>query len=398
MRQSLALKTYRMLTRGPGRGISTPDRPPEQPVLWIALSDAAEVKPALALFQRLLVLRGDGALLLTGAEAEPQRRVWCSALPDETRADCERFLDFWSPALCLWSGNSLNPRLIEAAAQRGCRMALIHAQDAPFRTPLPRFGDAALAVLPRFSQIFAADARALARLQALGLRDSRLSPGGRLQDTRPPLRHDPHLHERLAGHLSGRPVWLAAHTALPELSDVLRAHRRANRLAHRLLLFLSPRPDCPVEAAQSVAAEVGLRTLMWDRSALPDEATQVVIVPDPGLLGLLYRLAPVSFIGSSIVSGNDAADPSPAAQFGSAILHGPNVSPYVAAYAQLAEVGATRMVRDTDTLATALSSLLAPDAAAAMAHAAWEVSTESAALTDALLDLAQDALDAAEVA
>ena len=54
-------------------------------------------------------------------------------------------------------------------------------------------------------------------------------------------------------------------------------------------------------------------------------------------------------------------------------------------------------MRDTDTLTTALKQLVAPDRAAAMSLAAWEIVSEGAQVSDRIMDLIQDALDLAEV-
>jgi 3-deoxy-D-manno-octulosonic-acid transferase len=69
------------------------------------------------------------------------------------------------------------------------------------------------------------------------------------------------------------------------------------------------------------------------------------------------------------------------------------VQRYLASYARLANAGAARLVRDADTMAAALTLLTAPDQTAAMAHAAWEVSTAGAEVTDRVLELITDTLD-----
>ena len=51
------------------------------------------------------------------------------------------------------------------------------------------------------------------------------------------------------------------------------------------------------------------------------------------------------------------------------------------------------MVRDADTLSATIGQVIAPDQAAAMAHAAWDVASQGAEVTDRILDLVQDTLD-----
>ena len=69
---------------------------------------------------------------------------------------------------------------------------------------------------------------------------------------------------------------------------------------------------------------------------------------------------------------------------------------YLDSYSRFAEAGAARIVRDANTLASAVSRLIAPDKSAAMAHAAWEVASRSAALTDRIADLVHDRFDRLE--
>ncbi|MCP4821960.1 MAG: 3-deoxy-D-manno-octulosonic acid transferase, partial [Shimia sp.] len=52
--------------------------------------------------------------------------------------------------------------------------------------------------------------------------------------------------------------------------------------------------------------------------------------------------------------------------------------------------------RDADSLATALIQLAAPDQLAAMAHAGWQVISETAEVTDAIIDQAQRLMDGLE--
>ena len=57
------------------------------------------------------------------------------------------------------------------------------------------------------------------------------------------------------------------------------------------------------------------------------------------------------------------------------------------------EVGAARQVFGAPDLAAAVESLCAPDVAAQMALAGWQLVTEGAAITDALIEEIQAALD-----
>ena len=77
----------------------------------------------------------------------------------------------------------------------------------------------------------------------------------------------------------------------------------------------------------------------------------------------------------------------------SVILHGPYVSNFVDIFQRLAEAKAARLVSSPGSLAAAVNDLLNPDRAADMAHAAWEVCSAGAEVTDKALDMLFDHLD-----
>ena len=143
------------------------------------------------------------------------------------------------------------------------------------------------------------------------------------------------------------------------------------------------------------AATRDFRVLRWGSDIYPEDSTQVLVAEDPGDMGLFYRVAPVSFLGSSLVADHGGGDPFEAAALGSAVLYGPNVRRFLPAYSRLAATGAARIVNDAVALGTAVSRLIAPDQAATMAHAGWDVVSEGAAQTDRVTDLIIDALDGA---
>jgi 3-deoxy-D-manno-octulosonic-acid transferase len=199
--------------------------------------------------------------------------------------------------------------------------------------------------------------------------------------------------DEVTAMLSGRQIWLAAHVQLDELPAVLAAHAKAQRLWHRLLLVLVPAAGTPMAQVAKVVSAHGMRHINWDEGDDPDEFCQVVLTEGDGGLGLWYRMAPVCFLGSSLTQGHGGSNPFDAAALGSAVLYGPNIRDHLATYSRLAGAGAARIVKDGDGLGAGVARLIAPDHAAMMALAAWEVVSEGSQVTDHLLDLLHDYLD-----
>ncbi|MCK0149945.1 3-deoxy-D-manno-octulosonic acid transferase [Marivita sp. S6314] len=404
MRRPFSLTAYLALARGPDRLIvdaaAWPARP-EGPLLWLHCDTRMRLETLATLTKRLHTQRDDFSLLLTcdAAEADSfdMSGLPVGPPPSESLSDIQRFLQHWCPDILIWAGNGLRPALIHETANTKTHMLLVDAADAPWRQPSKRFvPDASAAALNLFHSIIAQDAAAAQRLRRLGIPDSKIEVASVLEPEIFPLTSHDGLHEEMTDLLAGRPVWLAADILLGEADAVLRAHRRAARLAHRLLLIISPQNPQDEAAMAALCEEVGLRLARWEQGDMPDENTQVLLAGDDSELGLWYRLAPLCFLGGSLTPGAGGQSPMMAAALGSAILYGPNVGKHLDAYSRLVSAGAARIVKDMETLSAAVSQLIAPDRAAAMAHAGWNVVSSGAETADLVLTQVDEWLDAME--
>lgn len=177
-----------------------------------------------------------------------------------------------------------------------------------------------------------------------------------------------------------------------ELEQISAAQRQASRRAHRLLLLLIP--AVPAEAAEMAQRlrDDGFVVSCRSDGAEPDEATQIYLADSAAEMGLWYRLAPFTFMGGTL-EGLGGRHPFEPAALGSAVLHGPVTAGHAPAYQRLASAGASRAVRSAADLGNAVEVLLAPDKAAAMAHAAWDVTSSGAGVTNRVVDLIRAHLD-----
>jgi 3-deoxy-D-manno-octulosonic-acid transferase len=394
-RRSLSLQAYLAYAGGPVVfGGTMPDPPVAD--LWLH-AETIEAGRALArLSERLLAHRPDVAIVATGA-VPPAPAVTVLPTPPERRGACEAFARALRAPAGLWAGQSLRPALIDAFERQGTRLSLVEGDSGPWPTPAPRWlPDPAVATLGLFYRIHAIDRTAARALRRAGLEAGRISIGGPLRDAAPPRECDAAEHETAAARIAGRPVWLAARLRADEADPVMRAHRSALRLAHRLLLIAVPQHEAEASHIANTADAHGLRSCDWDAGEMPDENTQVLMTQGPEGLPLWYRLSPLTFLGGSLVPGHGGEDPFEAAALGAALLYGPQVGHHLPAYRALVEAGAARIVRDANSLAGAVTQLVAPDQAATMAHAGWTVVSAGAALVDDLIADIAATLDAAK--
>lgn len=404
---SFGLSAYRALARRGEANLPAFDVPrPKGEFLWIHCAEADAFLAVHDLAQRQINGRpGLNVLISTISMPRDQDESdvpfgggihlvqICDDHPDSVTA----FLDHWLPDCCVWTWGGLRPNLILSAAERHCALYLINADTAGFDGRRDRWvPDVARNLLPLFAAVMVRTPAAARRLIQLGLDRNDVEVTTALQAGGQALPCNETDLADLAATCVGRAIWFANGVQQEELQTVLAAHRQALRLSHRLLLVLRPAGQLSAEDALAEARTQEFRVLSWDDGNYPDETTQVLISDDIRDAGLFYRVSPVSFLGGSLVAGRHGVDPLEAAALGSAVLYGPRVGRHLQSYSRLANAGAARIINDSAALGMAVSRLVAPDQAAIMAHAGWDVVTEGAALTDRITDLVQDTLDTLE--
>lgn len=407
MARSLGLSAYRALARrGEGQPPDTNVPRPAGEVLWVHCPEPDTYLAVQDLAQRQIASRPDLNILITmtalpnnAFENTPLSGVYLREICDDHPVSVAAFLAHWRPDCCVWTWGGLRPNLLLATSAQACPMFLVDADLSGFDGRRDRWlPQVARTLLPLFDAVMARTPSAARRLGQLGLGKSSLETTTALHAGGQALPCNESDLADLSAACVGRAIWFANGVQQEELQTVLAAHRQALRLSHRLLLVL--RPSGTLDAAQALEQTrlQDFRVCGWDDGQFPDETTQILISEDPRDVGLFYRVAPVSFLGGSLVAGHYSIDPLEAAALGSAVLYGPRVGRHLHSYSRLATAGAARIINDSAALGMAVSRLIAPDQAAAMAHAGWEVVSESAILMDKITDLIQSALDARQEA
>ena len=377
------------------------DRPPRPkgPLIWAHAAETDNIPALVQLAARAKAHRPGLHLLITVTNPYMQPDnlpdyAILDVIPKDQMSECQAFLAHWRPDVGVWHTGHLRSTLLSASRQLKLPLLLVDATEEGFtenRLPWARRSDKS--ALSSFELLFVNSANVGRRLARIGADPDLIEVTGRLQEGCAALPCDEETRTDMAETLATRPIWLAAMIQPDEFPTVIEAHRQAIRAAHRLMLILVP--NKPEEGDDMVASlsEQGLRYIRWSDGGFPEETTQVLVADTYGEMGLWYRLSPVTLMGSSLTSGHGGRDPYEPAALGSAILYGPNVTRHIQSYSRFARAGAARIVRDASTLSSAVLRLNAPDQAASMAQAAWEVATEGAEVTDRVLERLEDILD-----
>lgn len=407
---SLGLRLYLAAARraGKARDADTAKRMarPTGQLIWLHISGAQDVGFVQGLIQQFSEDLIDVSFLITspvGVAGEIAFQERCDqpclhiTAPADTPQAVAKFLGHWQPSVAIWAGSYLRPALIVETGSRAIPLLLLNAQTRASIKGQPRLGKGIIrSTLGLFDHILASHESVKIQLVSQGASARKITISGHIDNNPPPLFCDDRDRDDMAQTLAARPVWLAAYTAKSEDKLIANAHRAATRLSHRLLLILAPKDPARGAALAKSLANDGWLVARRSLDQEPDEHVQIYIADTCDEMGLWFRIAPVCFMGNSL--GQDAKGCSPwaASTLGSAILHGPNIGDFKSQYARLGRVNAAREVRDEVELANAVQDLLAPDKAATMAHAGWEVTTSGAEAMERTMALIYDTLNIRE--
>jgi len=346
---------------GERRGMSADVRP-HGPLVWIHGASVGEVLAAAALIERLREL--NLRILLTSGTVTSAAIVAKRFPPDvihqyvpyDSPRYVTRFLDHWRPSLALFIESDLWPNLILASAARRLPMVLINGRMSHRSFPRwRRMSSTIEALLGRFDVCLAQSALDAERFATLGSRNVVTTGNLKLDVPAPPA--DPAKLERLMSVTRGRPVVVAASTHPGEEEQLVQAHRTLAGFFPSLLTIIVPRhPDRGAAIADLVAAS-GLYGALRSREELPISATDIYVADTMGELGLFYRLAPIVFMGGSLVE-HGGQNPIEAVKLGASIVHGPHVFNFTDVYEALDAAGGARRVDTQEMLVKQLGQLL----------------------------------------
>ncbi|MFD2856930.1 3-deoxy-D-manno-octulosonic acid transferase [Seohaeicola zhoushanensis] len=263
------------------------------------------------LARRLRMMRPGIAILHThvpSARPEdaplPGGADWVMPLDSDHPASARQFVGHWRPDFCLWAGGILMPNVIAAAAEIGVPLCIADLGSAELQSSRHKWlPDLTRSSLDMFTWILASNQTTQRNLRRLGIAAEKITVAPRLRgNVLPPGCNDDDL-ESVTQDLAARQVWLAAHVRPSEFAAVLAAHRSALRLVHRLLLVISLTDRSSAETLKSALGLARLRYADWDEGDAIEDGVQVVISDDPADLGLWYRIAPLTFLASSLGEG-----------------------------------------------------------------------------------------------
>ena len=375
-------------------GISLAERPTGN-LIWFHAASVGESLSLVELIKRISSSQPDYNFLITTGTITSAKLILSRLpsnavhqyIPVDTPKAVEKFLDRWRPSLAIWTESEFWPNLISFTAARDIPMILINARISEKSYRRWRFFKKSLKnLIEKFNYSLIQDEKTVKYFSKIGISSNNFELTGTLKEGSAALPHSEIEQVEISKQILNRPVWLAASTHEGEEKLIAAAHRHASKASQGLLLIIVPRhPERGLEIA-SILAKENFKICLRSKKDKISSDTQIYIADTLGELGLWYRVAPVSFVGGSLVpiGGHNPFEP---AALGSAILYGPYVENFKDIYNRLNVAGAAVKIEEASELGVKLIETLSPENAAKLAQSAWEVSSNGAEITDRAIKL-----------
>ncbi len=365
----LRMMLRRRVARGKEIAARLPEREGIDPTLrptgrliWLHAASVGESQSVLPLLVALDAQAPDASILITTGTVTsaallhsrlPQigmQSVMHRFVPLDVPAWVARFLEHWRPDVAGFVESELWPNLIDGCRARGIPMMLLNARmSARSLRGWQRVPGFARQMIGAFDRVQAQSEADAAHLRLLGARH--VDAPGNLKLAAAPLPADPAELARLSLLIGARPVWLASSTHPGEEEVAGQVHRSLVAAHPGLLTIVAPRHP---ERGAAVAAALDAPR----RAAGQDPGARGIWVADTlGELGLLYRLAPLAFVGRSLI-GQGGQNPIEPARLGCAIAVGPHTANFADAVDALEAAGALTRVADASGLAGWVDAML----------------------------------------
>ncbi len=336
---------------------------PEGSVVWIHAASVGETNAVLPLIKEIITSGRSvvfTTVTLTAAKIAEQRLPPGAVhqfSPIDIRCWVKAFLAHWRPDLAVFVESELWPQAIVSLAEAKIPLVIVNGRlSSRSFEGWRRRATIAEALFSRVSLCLAQTEKDGERYHTLGVPSVAVT--GNLKFDTPPPGADPAAKAALKMEIGDRPVWLAASTHPGEEELVAAAHKLMIARHPGLLTIIVPRHPHRGSELAAALAPTGLSVTCRSGGGAPSASTDIYVADTLGELGLFYRLAPVAFVGGSLVD-HGGQNPIEPVALGAAILHGPHVQNFADVYRALDDLTAGCRVVDARGLAESASTLIA---------------------------------------
>ena len=361
-------------------------------LIWMHGASVGESVSMLPLIHKLLETYPDLQIMVTtgtvtSADLMSRRlpeRAFHQYVPIDNPAFVKRFLKHWQPDLVLWFESEFWPALLSGIKKRNIPLILVNGRisNKSFKR-WQQFDYICKELLNCFTLCLGQSEEDAYRLRILGAKNSICLGNIKYAGFNPPVNE-----EKLAEiqqQIGERTIWCASSTHNDEEIRIAQVHKNLKKQIPDLFTLIAPRHPHRGKEIQDAVNVLGLKTALRSAGEKVTSETDIYIADTIGELGLWYTIAPLIFIGGSLIphGGQNFMEPS---RFRNAVVVGPHMHNFTDAMNRAKKADAIIQVSDSEKLEETVGHLLSnPDLLDAKRSLAYNWATGEAKVLDGIV-------------
>lgn len=337
---------------------------PEGKLIWFHGASVGESVSMLPLINKLLEHYPDAHIMVTtgtvtSADLMGKRlpeRAFHQFVPIDNPKFVTRFLRHWQPDLVLWFESDLWPALLSGIKRKNIPLVLVNGRisNKSFKR-WQQFDFISKELLGCFTFCLGQSEEDAYRLRMLGAKDSTCL--GNLKYAGINLPVDEGKKTEILIQIGNRPLWVVSSTHSDEELKIGKFLNRVMEQIPNLMTIMAPRHPNRGPEIQQQLNDLGLKTALRSKNEKINKDTNVYIADTIGELGIWYDIAPIVFIGGSLIphGGQNFMEPSRSRD---AVIVGPHMHNFTDAMNRAKKADAVIQVNDVIELEENLLKLL----------------------------------------
>lgn len=339
----------------------------ERPVgklVWLHGASVGECLSMLPLVKKLLdedknmhVMVTSGTV--TSADLMQKRlpeRAFHQFIPLDTPFASYRFVKHWKPDAVLWFESDFWPNMLSAISKKKIPLILLNGRisDKSFAR-WQKFPHIIKSIQSLFTLSFGQTKEDARRLQVLGAQNVISTGNLKFAAVNPPF--DEQELNKMRSLIGQRPCWSMASTHEDEELQGADIHLNLKKEYPSLLSIFVPRHPNRADNLEQQFIKQGLSVARRSRGEQILDTTDIYLADTIGEMGLLYQLAPIVFVGGSLIKfgGQNMLEPM---RLNRAVVIGPHAFNFREIVQTAKDENALIEVQDKKELEKTISSFL----------------------------------------
>lgn len=281
---------------------------PDGKLVWMHGASVGECLSMLPLVKKLLdedknlhIMVTSGTV--TSADLMQKRlpkRAFHQFIPIDTPLAARRFVKHWNADAVLWFESDFWPSLLKAIYKNKKPLILLNGRisDKSFAR-WQKFPHIIKSIQSLFTLSFGQTAEDARRLKVLGAQDVVSTGNLKFAAVNPPF--DAEELKNIHQLIGNRPVWCMASTHDDEETQGADVHLEIAKKFPNLLTVFVPRHPNRAENIIQMLQKKGLVVARRSKKEVITETTNIYLADTIGEMGLLYQIAPIVFVGGSLI-------------------------------------------------------------------------------------------------